>query len=194
MNPIEVVAVVFGLLCVWLCVKENIWCWPTGLVQVSLYVIIFYQAKLYSDTILNVIYVGVQFYGWYHWLHGGRDRGELAVSRLSAPALNGWIVVTVVGTALWGYGMASLTDAAVPYWDAFTTVASLVAQWLMARKRVENWAFWIAVDVVAVGVYLYKGLHLTAGLYFVFLIMCIEGWRAWNRTVQETTPSAVPVV
>ena len=114
MTWIEGVAVVFGLACVWLTVRQNIWCWPTGLVQVSLYIVIFYQVKLYSDLILHVIYVVMQVYGWYHWLYGGDDRASLPVSTLTGRERLTWPSVLLAGTAAWGYGMATYTDAAVP--------------------------------------------------------------------------------
>jgi nicotinamide mononucleotide transporter len=186
---IEATAVVFGLLAVWFVVRQNIWCWPTGLVQVSLYVFIFFQVKLYSDVILHLIYVVLQIYGWVHWLYGGEDRGELPVSRLAGRSFIGWILVAGVGTGAWGAVMARTTDAAVPYGDAFTTAASLIAMWLMARKHIENWHFWIAVDVIAIGIYLYKDLYLTSGLYVAFLILSIAGLIAWRRSLED---QAVP--
>ena len=185
MTWIEAIAVVFGLLCVWLTVRQNIWCWPTGLVQVLLYIIIFYQVKLYSDLILHVIYVGMQIYGWYHWLHGGKAHRKLRVSRLTSIGRLTWPSVVITGTLMWGYLMASLTNASVPYGDAFTTVASLVAQWLMARKRLESWFFWIAVDIVAIGIYFYKGLLLTSGLYTVFLVLATMGFFAWRKSLRQ---------
>jgi len=187
MTWIEAIAVVFGLLCVWLTVRQNIWCWPTGLVQVALYIAIFYQVKLYSDLILHIIYVFLQVYGWYHWLHGGRNRSKLPVSTLGRQSRMIWPAATTAGTVGWGYLMATFTDAAVPYGDAFTTVASLVAQWLMACKRLESWLFWIAVDVVAIGIYWYKSLYLTSGLYAVFLILATLGWFEWRKSFRETS-------
>lgn len=183
MTWIESIAVVFGLLCVWLTVRQNIWCWPTGLIQVVLYVVIFYRVKLYADLILHVIYVILQIYGWYHWLHGGKDHGRLLASRLRCRSFAGWIFVLTMGTALWGWNMATFTDAAVPYWDAFITTGSLIAQWLMTRKRLESWWFWISVDIVAIGIYLYKSLFMTSGLYAVFLIMAIIGFFTWRKTL-----------
>ncbi len=183
MTWIEATAVIFGLLCVWLTVRQNIWCWPTGLVQVALYIVIFYDAKLYSDVILHVVYVALQIYGWYHWLYGGRDRSKLAVSSLQARGLLGWVLVVAAGTAGWGWGMARFTDASVPYWDAFTTVASLVAQWLMTRKRLQSWLFWISVDIVAIGVYLHKSLIMTSGLYLIFLVLATMGFFAWRTSM-----------
>ena len=183
---IEATATIFGLLCVWLYIRQNIWCWPTGLIQVLLYSIIFYQVKLYSDLILHVIYVAMQIYGWYYWLHGGKDRTLLSMSKLSPGQGSLWVGVIVFGTFAWGYGMASLTDASVPYGDAFTTVTSLVAQWLIARKKLESWLFWIAVDVVAIGIYFYKSLYMTTGLYTVFLVLAVIGYLTWRQSFRET--------
>ena len=185
MTLIEAIAVVFGLICVWLTVKQNIWCWPTGLIQVLLFIVIFYQAKLYSDMILHVVYVFMQIYGWYFWLHGRAKHSKLPVSRLTVFPFSIWITVCIAGTFVWGWLMKSYTDASVPYPDAFTTVTSLVAQWLMARKKLESWLFWLAVDVVAVGVYFYKQLYLTTGLYAVFLVLATIGFFAWRQTMKK---------
>ncbi len=183
MTIIEAIAVVFGLLCVWLVVKQNIWCWPAGLIQVTLYIFIFYQVKLYSDLILHIFYVGMNIYGWYYWLHGGKDRNQLPVTRLQQHWKYTWPTITIIGTITWGYSMSALTDAAVPYGDAFTTVASVIAQWLMARKKLESWFFWIIVDVVAIGIYWYKDLHLTSGLYTAFLVLSIMGLLSWRKSM-----------
>lgn len=185
MSAIEIIAVVFGLFCVGLTVRQNIWCWPTGLVQVALYIVIFYQAKLYSDVILHVIYVFLQFYGWYHWMYGNRDKQQIPVTVLSSRQRLTWIGVAGTGTLAWGAFMASYTDASLPYGDAFTTVTSLVAQWLMARKKLESWLFWIAVDVIAVGIYWIKELQLTSGLYAVFLVLATLGFFAWQKSFAE---------
>jgi len=186
MTWIEAIAVVFGLLCVWLTIRQNIWCWPTGLVQVALYIAIFYRVKLYSDLILHVVYVAMQLYGWYFWLHGGRDRSASDVTILKTRVRLAWLAIVFFGTLGWGYLMAKFTDAAIPYGDAFTTVASLVAQWLMANKKLESWFFWISVDLVAIGIYWNKGLHLTSGLYAVFLILAAMGWFAWRKSLHES--------
>jgi nicotinamide mononucleotide transporter len=179
---IELVATVFGFLCVWLTIRQNIWCWPVGLVQVFLYCFVFFEAKLYSDFVLHVIYVVLQVYGWRHWLHGGRDAGELDVSRLSLSQAMGWVAAVAVGSAAWGHAMATWTDAALPYADALIAVASLVAQWLMARKTLESWLLWILVDVVAIGVYFTKHLYFTTALYCAFLVLAAMGYRAWRKS------------
>ncbi|MEW6265443.1 MAG: nicotinamide riboside transporter PnuC [Thermodesulfobacteriota bacterium] len=184
MDPIEITATIFGFICVWLTLKENIWCWPTGLVQVTLYVYVFFQARLYSDMGLHVIYILMQFYGWYNWLHGGRNKGRLTIARLSTTAAAFWAVTAVLGTAALGTVMSRHTDADLPYWDAAQTVLSLIAQWLMAKKVLESWLIWITVDVICVGLYTVKRLYPTAGLYATFLVMATAGFLAWKRNPQ----------
>ncbi len=186
MNWIELTATIFGALCVWLTIRQNILCWPTGLVQVVLYIVVFYQAKLYSDMLLHVIYVFLQLYGWYAWLYGGKEQSRLSVTTLPTVRLLIWGIVILVGTVGLGYSMGYYTDAALPYPDAFTTVASLVAQWLLARKKLESWYFWIAVDVVAIGVYFLKGLYFTTGLYTLFLVLATMGFFAWRKSFRTT--------
>ena len=186
MTWIEVLAVVFGLACVILTVRQSIWCWPTGLVQVALYVYVFYGARLYSDLLLHVFYVGLQLYGWYYWVKGkNREAPVLPVSTLSRRALIRAWLAALAGAALLGELMARFTNGAAPHADAFVAAASLVAQYLLARKKLENWYFWIAVDVVAIGVYWSRDLRLTAGLYAVFLALCVAGLIAWRRSLSN---------
>ena len=182
---IEAIAAVCGLLCVWLTVRQNVWCWPIGLIQVLLYIGVFFQARLYSDVLLHIVYVVLQLYGWHHWLYGGRRRTELMVSTLPWSGLLSWIAVAVAIAIPWGYSMATFTNAAAPYPDAFIAVMSLVAQWLMARKKIESWHFWIAVDVVAIGVYFDKRLFITAALYSVFLLLALVGYVQWRQSLKS---------
>ena len=190
MSIIEIIAVIAGLICVYLVIKQSIWCWPAGLVQVSLYIYIFYEVKLYSDVILHIIYVILNLYGWYHWLYGGKSRDSLPVTDQSPKINSLWLIFIAIGTMIWGYVMATNTDAALPYPDAFTTVASLSAQWLMARKRLESWVLWIIVDIVATIVYYLKGLYLTSGLYLVFLGMATAGLFSWHKSMKETAAAS----
>src|SRR5258708_6986098 len=172
-NPYEAGGVVFGILSVWLTTRENVWCWPTGLVTVSLYIIVFGQAKLYADMGLQVVYVALCLYGWYEWLHGGPGQGALRVSR--TPRTAGLAIA--LGAALRGQ-----PDAALPYLDSTTASFSLVAQWMQTRKWLETWVVWIAVDVVYVGMYVFKQLHPTAVLYAIYLALAVMGRRAWIKS------------
>jgi nicotinamide mononucleotide transporter len=181
----EITGTVLGVIGVWLMIRQNIWSWPVGLVQVAVYTWVFYEARLYSDAILQVLFFVIQGYGWWHWLRGKHRaaRSELPVTRLGPGAIVGWLVAGAVLTAAWGTTMQHSTDAALPHWDAFILVFSLIAQWLQARKYLENWAGWLAVNSVAMGVYWAKDLQLTAGLYLVFWLMALWGWREWRRSV-----------
>lgn len=185
MTAIELVATAFGLTSVALTVRQSIWCWPTGLVMVVLYVWVFYEARLYSDMLLHVVYIGLSIYGWYSWAGGGAREDELPVARLRRGTALAWIALGIAGTASLGYSMQRLTDASLPYWDAAVTVLSLIAQYLMARKILESWIFWITVDVLAIGVYFVKELYVTSGLYTVFLALATAGWFAWHRSIQQ---------
>jgi nicotinamide mononucleotide transporter len=186
MNPYEVVGVAFGAVAVWLTVRENVWCWPIGIVNVLLSAIVFAQARLYAGMGLQLVYVGLCLYGWYAWLHGGEARGALAVAwtpRLAWVALAGGGIAFAAGLGLF---LHRHTDAALPYWDASTASFSLVAQWMQTRKWIENWLVWIAVDVVYVGMYVVKGLFLMAGLYAAFLLLAVAGLLAWRRSLTRT--------
>ncbi len=185
MSGVELAATGFGFLCVLLTIRRSIWCWPTGLIQVLLFIIIFYDAKLYSDVLLHVIYVFLQFYGWYYWTRKDARDENLIVQSLTPSSLGFCIVVTMTGTIGLGWLMVSWTDASLPYPDAFTTTASLVAQFLLARRYVQNWGFWICVDIVAIWVYFTKDLNATALLYVAFLIMANFGLVVWKKQLSK---------
>jgi nicotinamide mononucleotide transporter len=179
----EAVGVLFGIVAVWLTTRQNVWCWPTGLVNVGLFILVFYQARLYADMGLQVVYVAFCLYGWHRWLHGGPDQGALPVSRTPRRAAVLLAAMGVVGAALLGVTLHRHTDASLPFWDASTSSFSLVAQWMQARKWIENWAVWIVVNIVYVWIYLQKRLYLTAGLYAVFLALAVLGLAEWRRSL-----------
>ena len=185
MNPIEIVAAVFGVVSVFLSVKQNIWSWPTAIVNVGLYIFVFFESKLYGDTGLQVVYVILNAYGWYHWLYGGKNRTELPVSRTSARLGVFLIALGAAGTALLGTILARKTDAALPYIDSLTTSTSLIAQWMKTRKLLENWIIWVAVDVIYIGMYIFKHLYPTAGLYLVWLVLSAMGYFQWRTSLRE---------
>lgn len=185
-NPYEAVGVAFGIISVWLTVRENIWCWPTGLINVGLYILIFYQARLYAGMWLQVIYVALCLYGWYEWLHGGQAHGPLTVSRTR---LAEGVAMTIIGAAFafaLGTYLHRKTDQDLPYLDSTLTSFSLVAQWMQTRKLLENWIVWIAVDLVYVGMLAYKHLYLTVGQYALFLIMAAVGFDSWRKSMLKT--------
>ncbi|MBX3738464.1 MAG: nicotinamide riboside transporter PnuC [Candidatus Didemnitutus sp.] len=187
MSVWEILGTVLGVIGVWLMIRENIWGWPVGLVQVAVYGWVFFDAKLYSDVILQACFFAIQAYGWAHWLRSKHTaaHSDLPVTRLGAGALAGWCASGALATVAWGAFMHRTTDAALPYWDAFILVFSLIAQWLQARKVLENWTAWVVINTVAVGVYWAKDLRLTAGLYVIFWAMAVWGWRAWWRSLAQ---------
>ena len=182
---IEAIAAAFGVACVYLNSRENIWGWPTAIVSVGLYVIIFFDSFLYSDFILNAIYVVLNAYGWYNWLYGGAEKDSLPITHIKVNEALMMTAMGIVGLLLLGYTFQSLTDASVPYWDAFTTSFSLVAMYLMAKKKLENWIYWIIVDPVAIGIYLYKELYITAALFAVYLGLAIYGYFHWRNLMHN---------
>ena len=183
MLALEALAAITGLWSVYLVTKQNIWCWPIGLVSVAVAAIVFYDSFLYSDMILHVYYFGMNVYGWIHWSRKPVGSEVLPVSTMSLRQNAFWVAFTAVGTVLWGLIMSKNTQAAFPYGDAFTRVASLVAQWFMAQKRLENWIYWFIIDIVAITIYALKGLYLFSGQYFIFLILCGIGYRDWKKTM-----------
>ena len=183
MSTVEWIAVGFGIVSVYLSVREKIWSWPTGIINVTLYIFIFFRAKLYADMGLQVFYVVISFYGWWNWLYGGENRSELHVTRLSRRLALALPFVFVAGAALLGTFLRHATDAALPYMDASLTVASLIAQYLMTRKVLENWMIWIVADVAYIGMYIYKDLYPTAFLYAVFLGLAAMGHLQWKKSL-----------
>jgi nicotinamide mononucleotide transporter len=180
---LEAVAVVFGIVSVYLSTQENIWSWPTALVNVALFSALFLRSGLYSDTGLQVVYFVLSLYGWYEWLYGGAGHTAITVSRTSGRT---WIVLGGIGVVAWallGSITSRLPGTALPYVDAATTTVSLLAQWMMTRKLIENWLIWIAVDVVYVGMFIYKGLYLTAFNYGIYLALAVLGYIAWKRSL-----------
>jgi nicotinamide mononucleotide transporter len=179
---LEAASFITGAVCVWLTVKENIWNFPLGLANVATFCVVFYQARLFADAGLQVVYFVLGLVGWWMWLHGGEHRTELRVSRSTPRELAILAVCTVAATLLLWQALAALGGSA-RFWDALTTSISLASQWLLNRKRVESWWGWILVDAIYVPLYVAKELYLTALLYAVFLVMAVMGLRAWRRAL-----------
>ena len=180
----EAIGVLFGIAGVWLTVKQRIWCWPVGLVNVTLFAFVFFHARLYGAAALQLVYVALGIYGWYRWLHPGPDQRVLPVSWTPPRWRIGLGVAGSVFAAGLGVFLQYRTDAALPLLDAATTSFSLVAQWMTTRKWIDNWLVWTVVDVVYVGIYLSQRLYPTAGLYAVFLVLATLGFREWRRSIE----------
>jgi nicotinamide mononucleotide transporter len=181
---LELAAFVLALGTVWMNIRVNPLGWPLAIVSSLLYVGLFWHSRLYGDASLQVFFAVVALWGWWQWLHGTQEDGRpLEVRTL---ATRGRIHVLLALGVAWpatGWFLKRWTDTDVPWWDAFPTAASVIGQWLLGRKYLENWPTWLVVNVVSVGLFAYKALWLTVVLYVVFLVLSLVGWRAWRRRV-----------
>lgn len=185
MNPLEIIAVALGIANVALLVRRSIWNYPFGMTMVALYLAIFWQARLYGEAVLQVFFFVVQGWGWWLWARAGGLAHMVQVEWMGWRARTASLALVAASSLGIGWAMARFTDAALPYADAAIAGASVVAQVLLAMRRVENWALWIAIDVLSVWVYVARELYLTAGLYVVFLGMAIAGLMTWARAARE---------
>ena len=185
MQWVEWIAAALGLVNVALVVLRSVWNYPFGIVMVSLYGFVFLDARLYSDALLQLFFLVIQVYGWNAWLRSRGDAGGRVPVRWMTPMARAtWLAGTVAASLVWGWGMATYTDAAAPYVDGAVAIASVAAQILLSLRRVENWVLWIAVDMVAIGLFYSRGLEATAILYAVFLVMACVGFWQWTRAAR----------
>ncbi|KVP85551.1 aminotransferase [Burkholderia ubonensis] len=202
MSILEIAGVIVSALAIWLTAKRRMLCWPVGLASVALYGWIFFDAKLYSDMLLQGAFAVLQVYGWRRWLAqrvdradgtagGGASHGAVVpVSGVTPAKVLPDLIAAVVGSALLGGIMARWTDAALPFVDASLTAFSLVAQYWTARRYIASWGLWIVVNVVYVGMFVVKELYLTAGLYALFIGLAVIGWRDWRNTAAAVRAAA----
>lgn len=179
-TPLELVSFALAVTTVLLNIRQNHWAWLFSIASSATYAVVFFDARLYGDSGLQLVFIAASVWGWSQWLRGAAN-GRLVVTRLGRA---GWILAI----AAWGAGFLLLswylktyTNTDVPHADGFLTAGSLVGQFLLARKKVENWHVWIIVDVLYVGLYVFKDLHVTALLYAVFVLLAARGLRAWSN-------------
>jgi nicotinamide mononucleotide transporter len=180
-NWFELLAALTGFVCVYLNAKENVWGWPISIVSAFCYIFIFYEDTFYADMVLQGFFIAVGCYGWYAWLYGGDRQDTLEVTRISRGLAVLAGVIGVVFSALVAYLLSTQTDAQQPVIDSTLTVFSLIAQYLLARKILENWLIWIGVDIFYVPVFLGRGRYVTAALYFTYLVLAVMGYVQWRK-------------
>ncbi len=178
---LEFIAVFFGLLTVWYSKQENILVYPTGIVNVLIYVWIAFQYKLYADAGINAYYFIMSVYGWYYWKNTDDDAPQIPITVNNTKEHLIAIGITVVSFLLIRLGL-DFTDSDVPNWDAASTAFPIAAMWLMARKKLEHWIYWIITDLIAVPLYYYKGLPLTSVQYLIWTIIAVWGWVSWRKS------------
>lgn len=180
MEILEIIATLTGIIAVSLQTKEKIIAWPFAIISVAISAYIFFDSKLYSDFGLHIIYIFLNIYGWYHWSNSSNNQ-PAPIYSLTLKNIVRYTFILLTSALLLGYIMQMNTDADLPYFDAFTTTGSLLAQYLLAKKYLQNWLLWIIVDIVAIPIYLYKGLYYFSFLFFIYLIICIFGYVTWNK-------------
>ncbi len=181
MQWIEIAAALLGVVNVALVVRRSIWNYPFAIAMVALYFFVFVDAKLYSDALLQIFFLVINLYGWWNWSRSTRVDAGVAVERLRPGQRWAWLAGTAAASLVWGLGMARFTDAAAPFADATIAGLSVSAQILQSLRKFESWLLWVVVDVLAIGLFLYRGLHVTAALYALFLVLAVGGLVAWRR-------------
>jgi nicotinamide mononucleotide transporter len=180
----EIIAVITGLLCVYLAAVNNIWNWPFAIISVGIYIFIFFEARLYADMGLQFYFMAMNIYGWYHWSHKSATEKKTPVVSISKRE----VVISAIAIVLFTVILGSVlkhTTASFPYLDSFCTACSLVAQYLLARKVLQNWLIWVFVDIIYIGVYTFKDLHLTAIMYAIYVAMALLGYTDWKKEYKK---------
>ncbi len=184
----EAVAVAAAIAYLVLAIRQSIWCWPCACISTAIYTVLFVNAQLYMESVLNLFYLAMAVYGWTLWVRGRRDAGRLPVTTWPAGRHALAILTLSAAAGANGWLLARYTDAAFPYADSLTTWGAVWATYLVARKVLENWWYWLVIDGVSVILYWMRDLELTATLYVVYLLLIPFGLLSWRRSMQTTTP------
>lgn len=187
-NWFEISGVLISLIYLYFSIKQKIWLWPFGILSALFYMLIYFQSKFYADMGLQVYYFFVSIYGWYVWTSSkpGKtdEKASLIVTRTSSQL---WLSLSIVMLILWigiFFILIKFTDSEIPAWDAFTTAASVIATWMLARKLIDHWLLWIIIDLVSMSLYIYKGLYPTSVLFAIYSIMALVGYRTWKNEMK----------
>jgi nicotinamide mononucleotide transporter len=198
MSYVEFIGTILYLWSVWLIAKRQALTWPVGIASVLLYMALFYQIRLYSDTLEQIYYLGTSVYGWIIWSKSTKEDGQISdVTYSQNKEVVLWIAVTGITSLLVGIIMSKVhllmpaffpEAASFPFLDALTTVMSFTAMWLMARKKIESWIYWIIVDMIGIGLYYAKDVKFISLLYVILLFMAINGFRSWHKAQMQGAP------
>ena len=190
-QALEVLGTLVGLIYLWLEYRASIYLWITSVIMPAIYIFVYYEAGLYADFGINIYYLGAAVYGWLVWKYGHKsaDLHELPITKMPKRSWLKALVVFLVAQILIAWILINFTDSDVPWWDAFTTALSIIGMWMLARKYLEQWLVWIVVDVVCVGLYIYKGLYFTSGLYALYSVIAVFGWLNWKRLMKASSVS-----
>jgi nicotinamide mononucleotide transporter len=181
---LEIIGVISGLLCVYLAAVNNIWNWPTAIISVGIYIFIFFNARLYADMGLQFYFMVMNIYGWYYWSKKPATEEKTPVALITRKEIILSVIAIIIFTFILG-SVLKYTPASYPYIDSFCTACSLVAQVFLARKVLENWLIWIFVDIIYIGVYIFKHLDLTAAMYAIYVGIALLGYIDWKKDYKK---------
>jgi nicotinamide mononucleotide transporter len=177
----EAAAVVLGIAYLLLAVREHISCWYAAFLSTAIYLFVFWDARLLMESALQLYYMGMAVYGWWQWQHGGEDNSSLPVSRWQPRQHIVALLAVLVFSLVSGYLLRAHTEAANPFLDSLTTWGAVLTTWMVARKVLENWLYWLVIDALSIYLYLDRELYLTAGLFAAYIIIAIFGYLAWLK-------------
>ncbi|MDL2305128.1 nicotinamide riboside transporter PnuC [Bacteroides sp. OttesenSCG-928-D19] len=180
---LEIIGTIVGLAYLWLEYKASIWLWIAGIIMPAIYIFVYYDARLYADMGINVYYLAAALYGLAVWTSGKKtnEDGELPITRTPHRLAMPMLMVCLAALFVISFILINYTNSDVPWLDSFTTALSIIGMWMLARKYLEQWFVWIVVDVVSVGLYIYKELYFTAGLYGLYAVIAIFGYLNWKK-------------
>lgn len=189
MSPLEIIAVIISVIGVTLTIRRNMWCWGFNFLAFVLYAYLFFTFKLYGETILQFFFVVVNFYGFYHWFKGKQQDHEIRIEPIATQIVIFQMLLAAVGGVVFGLSLHFFTDAALPMLDSQLAAFSLLATYWTSRKHIATWILWVFVDIIYVGMFLYKDLMLTAGLYAAFVGLAAYGWWQWEQVKKKQLAS-----
>jgi len=189
MSPLEIFAVIISIIGVTLTIKRNMWCWVFNFFAFVLYAYLFFEFKLYGETILQVFFMVVNFYGFYHWLKGKQQDHEIRIEPIAVQTVILQMIIAAAGGVIFGLSLHYFTDAALPMLDSQLAAFSLLATYWTSRKHIATWVLWVFVDIVYVGMFMYKELFLTAALYAAFVGLAGFGWWQWEQVKKKQSAS-----
>jgi nicotinamide mononucleotide transporter len=188
---LELLGLIFGLLCVFFLIKESVLTFVFGIIYVLVSLFVFWDIQLYGDFILHLFFLILNIYGWYYWVNGHQKNGPSV--NITITTMKSSIVLAALtggGVLIFGYFLANINAlfpnipaSSLPYWDATTSILSVTGMWLTAKKRLDNWYYWLIVDILATFIYAYKGIYFYAFLYLIYIAMAIIGYRAWKKSM-----------
>lgn len=182
---IETVAVLLAIAYLVLAVRQNIWCWAAAFVSTSIYLYVFFKAQLYMESALQIFYIAMAVYGWQQWRHGGAGGTPRRVTTWR-PRQHAFAIGLILSLATAsGFALERFTDAALPFLDSLTTWGGIVATYMVARKILENWHYWFVIDSLSIYLYLSRGLHQTALLFVLYLVLIVIGYVSWRRDMNR---------